>query len=81
MDRAQSRRSLDIDLSPYLGRWIAIVRRRITGVGATATQVRLASKQQLEKEEPAIILVTEDRRRMTGKTQDPSTVLRPRSTL
>ena len=57
MSREPPRRSLDIDLTPYLGRWVAIVRGRVTGVGATATQARLASKAQREKEEPIVIFV------------------------
>ena len=56
------RRSLDIDLTPYLGRWVAIVRGRVTGVGATAMQARLASKTQREKEEPIVIFVSENRK-------------------
>jgi len=57
------RRSLDIDLAPYLGRWVAIVRGRVTGVGATAAQARLASKTQREKEEPILIFVSENRKK------------------
>ena len=57
MKRVPPRRSLDIDLAPYLGRWVAIVRGRVTGVGVTAQQARLASKTQREKEEPILIFV------------------------
>ena len=62
MNRAP-RRQLDLDLSPYLGRWVAIVRGRITGVGATATEAYLASKAQREKEEPIVIFVSENRKK------------------
>ena len=58
-----SRRQLDIDLSPYLGRWVAIVRGRVSGVGATAMQAYLASKTQREKEEPMVIYVSENRKK------------------
>ena len=63
MNRATRRRSLEIDLSPYRGRWVAIVRGRISGVGATAMQAYLASKAQREKEEPIVILVSENRKK------------------
>jgi len=63
MKREPPRRSLDIDLTPYLGRWVAIVRGRVTGVGETATQARLASKTQREKEEPLVIFVSENRKK------------------
>ncbi len=46
-----------IDLAPYGGRWVAIVRGRVTGVGASASQARLASKYQRPKEEPLVIFV------------------------
>ncbi len=57
MRRASPRKLLDVDLSPYVGRWVAIVRGRVTGVGASAVQARLASKNQRPKEEPLVILV------------------------
>ena len=63
MNRVTRRQLLDSDLSPYLGRWVAIVRGRVTGVGATATQAYLASKIQREKEEPIVIFVSENRKK------------------
>lgn len=52
-----------VDLSPYLGRWVAIVHKQVTGVGATAAQAYLASKAQREKEEPIVIFVSETRKK------------------
>lgn len=60
-----------LDLAPYAGRWVAIVRGRITGVGLTEHEARLASKHQRPKEEPQIVFVpevlTEDGRPTTDK--------------
>lgn len=60
-----------LDLAPYAGRWVAIVRGRITGVGMSEQEARLAAKHQRPKEEPQIIFVpevpTEDRRPKTDK--------------
>jgi hypothetical protein len=53
-----------IDFAAYLGLRVAIVHGRVTGVGTTATQARLAAKQQLAKEEPILVFVTKDRLRM-----------------
>ena len=49
-----------IDLAPYAGRWVAIVRKQITGVGLTEQQARLASKYQRPKEEPVVVFVPEE---------------------
>ena len=60
-----------LDLTPYAGRWVAIVRGRVTGVGLNEQEARLASKHQRPKEEPVIVFVpevpTEDGRPTTGK--------------
>jgi hypothetical protein len=59
----------DLDLAPYAGRWVAIVRGQITGVGLSEQEARLASKHQRPKEEPLIVFVpkvqTEDERPTT----------------
>jgi hypothetical protein len=47
------------DLAPYAGRWVASVRGRITGVGMSEHEARLASKHQRPKEEPVIKFVPE----------------------
>ena len=57
MRRASRKKSLDLDLSSYAGRWVAMVRGRVTGVGTSAVQARLASKNQWQKEEPLVIFV------------------------
>ncbi len=49
-----------LDLTPYAGRWVALVRGMVTGVGATAGQARLASKYQRPKEEPSVVFVPEE---------------------
>ena len=49
-----------IDLAPYTGRWVAIVRKQITGVGLTEQQARLASKYHRPKEEPVVVFVPEE---------------------
>ncbi len=48
-----------IDLAPYVGRWVAIVRGQITGVGASEQEAWLASKYQRPKEEPQVMFVDE----------------------
>ena len=50
-----------LDLAPYIGRWVAIVRGQITGVGSSEHEARLASKYQRPKEEPQVIFVSEER--------------------
>jgi hypothetical protein len=56
----------DLDLTPYAGRWIALVRGNVTGVGMSANEARLASKHQRPKEEPVVVFVPE------GLTKDGS---------
>ncbi len=46
-----------IDLSPYAGLWVAMVRDQITGIGATPKEARHASKTQRPKDEPVIYFV------------------------
>jgi len=48
-----------LDLAPYAGRWVAIVRGQITGIGLSEQEARLASKHQRPKEEPLIVFVPE----------------------
>jgi hypothetical protein len=49
----------EIDLTPYSGRWVAMVRGQITGVGSSERAARLASKHQRPKEEPQVFFVSE----------------------
>jgi hypothetical protein len=56
----------DLDLTPYAGRWIALVRGCVTGVGASEQAARLASKHQRPKEEPVVVFVSSNERRKTN---------------
>jgi Family of unknown function (DUF5678) len=49
-----------IDLAPYAGRWIALVREHIAGVGCTAAEALALSKAARPKEEPIVVFVPED---------------------
>ena len=49
-----------IDLAPYAGRWIALVREHIAGVGCTAAEALALSKATRPKEEPIVVFVPED---------------------
>ncbi|MBI5035458.1 MAG: hypothetical protein HZB51_33450 [Chloroflexi bacterium] len=57
---AQKKTIVEPDLTPYAGRWVAIVRGAITGVGASEQDARLASKYQRPKEEPSVVFVPEE---------------------
>ena len=46
-----------VDLSSYAGRWVALVRGQVAGVGATADEARHAAKHQRSKEEPTVVFV------------------------
>jgi hypothetical protein len=46
-----------IDLAPYAGRWVALVRGRVAGVGWTAQEARRAAKCSRAKEEPQVMFV------------------------
>jgi hypothetical protein len=46
-----------VDLSPYAGRWAALVRGQVAGVGATEAEARHAAKHQRPKEEPTVVFV------------------------
>ena len=45
------------DLTPYAGRWIAVVRGCVVGVGLTPEEARLVAKRNRPKEEPAVQFV------------------------
>jgi hypothetical protein len=53
----KSSRARRLDLSPYAGRWVALVRGRIAGVGLTADEARIAAKLSRPKEEPVVRFV------------------------
>ncbi|MDH7487127.1 MAG: HD domain-containing protein [Anaerolineae bacterium] len=46
-----------LDLTPYAGRWVAVVRGRVAGVGVTERAARLAAKRCRPKEEPTVLFV------------------------
>lgn len=48
---------LPIDLSPYLNRWIALVRGRVVGVGLTAEQAERAARRVRPKEKASVVFV------------------------
>ena len=49
-----------LDLTPYAGRWVAIVRSRVAGVGLSAEEARRLAKRNRPKEEAAVIFVPSD---------------------
>lgn len=46
-----------IDYSLYAGRWIAIVRDRVAGVGRTPDEARRAAKVSRPKDDPRVVYV------------------------
>jgi len=46
-----------VDLAPYAGRWVALVRGRVVGVGWTDEETRRAAKRSRPKEESRVIFV------------------------
>jgi poly(A) polymerase len=50
----------DLDLSLYAGRWVALVRGRVAGVGRTADEARRASQGARPKERPELRFVTSE---------------------
>lgn len=46
-----------IDFSLYAGRWVAIVRDRVAGVGRTADEARRAAKVSRPKDDPRVVYV------------------------
>ncbi len=58
-----------IDYSVYAGRWIAIVRDRVAGVGRTADEARRAAKVSRPKDDLQVVYVPKHYRkgdRLTG---------------
>ncbi len=49
-----------IDYSLYAGRWIAIVRDRVAGVGRTADEARRAAKVSRPKDDLRVVYVPKD---------------------
>lgn len=46
-----------LDLTPYLNRWIALVQGRVVGVGLTAQQAERAAKRTRPKEKAQVLFV------------------------
>ena len=58
-----------LDLRPYAGRWVALVKGRVTGVGLTADDARIAAKLSRPKEEPVVRFVPQKQpRRVENQT-------------
>jgi hypothetical protein len=67
--KTTARSANTIDYSPYTGRWIALVRGRVIGVGRTAVEARQRAKAAWPKDEPQIMFVPNHYRkgdRLTG---------------
>jgi hypothetical protein len=47
-----------LDLAPYAGRWIAIVRGQVAGVGFSPGEARRLAKRNRPKEEATIVFVS-----------------------
>jgi hypothetical protein len=47
----------EVDLSPYVGCWVALVRGQVAGVGRTAEAAERAAKRARPREEPVVIRV------------------------
>jgi len=45
-----------IDLTPYQGRWVALIGGRVVGVGLTKEQALLAARRNRPKEEPVAVI-------------------------
>jgi putative nucleotidyltransferase with HDIG domain len=63
------------DLTPYAGRWVAIVRGRVVGVGLTPEEARLVAKRNRHKEEPTLLFVEGGGRIINPDAAPPSTLL------
>jgi hypothetical protein len=48
---------LSIDLAAYTGRWVALVRDRVAGVGLTPQEAKRLAKASRPKEEPVVVFV------------------------
>jgi len=48
----------ELDLAPYAGRWIAIVRGRVAGVGLSPEEARRLAKRNRPREEPVVVFVS-----------------------
>ena len=58
-----TRSASSIDYALYAGRWIAIVRDRVAGVGRTADEARRAAKVSRPKDDPRVMYVPKNYRK------------------
>jgi hypothetical protein len=50
----------ELDLAPYAGRWIAIVRGQVAGVGLSPEEARRLAKYNRSREEPVVLFVSDE---------------------
>jgi len=50
----------ELDLAPYAGRWIAIVRGQVAGVGLSPEEARRLAKRNRPREEPVVVFVSSE---------------------
>lgn len=50
----------ELDLAPYAGRWIAIVRGQVAGVGLSPDEAHRLAKRNRPREEPVIVFVSDE---------------------
>ena len=55
--------AVPIDYSLYTGRWIALVRDHVAGVGRTAEEARLRAKASRPKDDPRVVFVPKNYRK------------------
>ncbi len=48
----------ELDLAPYAGRWIAIVRGQVAGVGLSPEEARRLAKHNRPREESVVVFVS-----------------------
>lgn len=48
----------DLDLTPYTGGWIGIVRGQVAGVGLSPEEARRLAKRNRPKEEAVVVFVS-----------------------
>ncbi len=59
---AKKPKMLEIDLRPYAGRWVALIRGQVAGVGLTPEEAHIAAKLARPKDEPIIRFVPVEQR-------------------
>ena len=47
----------DERFAPFAGKWVAVVRGQVVGVGRTAPEARLMARRACPKDEPVVLLV------------------------